>query len=54
MSKLRNEIRKLEAKIKATNQTQTPVTDENRAIQIGRKPGSDMRKIDIVKANVKK
>ncbi|HHP5633465.1 TPA: HK97 family phage prohead protease [Bacillus paranthracis] len=54
MSKLRNEIRNMEVKIKATNLTQTPVANENRAIQIGRKPGSDMRKIDIVKANVKK
>ncbi|PEP03823.1 hypothetical protein CN577_24820 [Bacillus toyonensis] len=54
MSKLRNEIRNMEVKIKATNLTQTPLANENRVIQIGRKPGSDMRKIDIVKANVKK
>lgn len=54
INKLKGEIRNMEAKIKATNQTQTSVRNENRAIQIGRKPGSDMRKIDIVKANVKK
>ncbi|MDO8160420.1 HK97 family phage prohead protease [Bacillus toyonensis] len=41
INKLKGEIRNMEAKIKATNQTQTSVRNENRAIQIGRKPGSN-------------
>lgn len=50
VDKLTKELRSLEAKLPVNQKAE----EENRAIQIGRQPGAGMRKIDIVKANVKK
>ncbi|PGM88801.1 HK97 family phage prohead protease [Bacillus cereus] len=54
MSKLRNEIRNMEAKIKATNTAQNNKATEERMIVTDRTPGWITLKTDLVRENAKK
>ncbi|WP_074618749.1 HK97 family phage prohead protease [Bacillus cereus] len=54
ISKVKGEIRNMEAKIKATNPTQTSVTNEKRIFTTETEPGTPLLQTDLIREKAKK